>query len=115
MLSRLLLSALESECKDTIFLRYGKKCWPQDQHYHEMVAVPLFLLDKGDDPEEDDGADDGGDDAADDATPVDAKPAEDVAADETADDTNQEVDPEAEADPFHDTACQKASQSTDED
>ena len=75
----------------------------------------LFLLDKGDDPEEDNGADDGSDNLAyEGATPVDAESAQHVSADETADDTNEEVNPKAEAGTFHDFACQKARQRTDE-
>lgn len=76
----------------------------------------LFLFDQGNNPEQDDGADDGGDYLPHDGgTPVDAEPTEDVTADEATDNSNEEVDPEAETGTFHDFACQKACQCSDED
>ena len=82
-----------------------------------MLLMEYFLsfLYQGDDPKEDDSADDGGDNLTHyGSAPVDAEPAEDVAADETANDTDKEINPEAEAGTFHDFACQKTCQCTDE-
>ena len=79
-----------------------------------LRSHPLFLLDKRNDPEEDDGADNGGDNLAHKgAAPVDSEPAEDVAANEAADDSDEEVNPETKAGPFHNLACQKTGQCTD--
>lgn len=80
-----------------------------------LRSHPLFLLDKRDNPEEDDGTDYGGDNLAHKGTaPVDTKPAKNVAADKAANDTDEEVNPEAEAGTFHDFACQETGQRTDE-
>lgn len=79
-----------------------------------LMYYSLFLLYKGDDPEQDDGADDSSDNLPNEGgAPVDTKPAEDVAADETANDTDKEINPEAEAGTFHDFACQETCQCTD--
>ena len=86
--------------------------WLTDTANHPLTVRAgrvLFLLDKGDDPEEDDGADDGGDDLSHEgAAPMDAEPSEDVTADEATDDTDEEVNPEAETGTFHQLAGKKS-------
>jgi hypothetical protein len=78
------------------------------------LDYPLFLLDKGDNPEEKHSADDSGDDLShESATPMDTKPSEDIAADKTTDNTHKKVDQKAETGSFHDFACQKTSQGSD--
>lgn len=94
---------------------FAKKTLAESQRNVRGLGVSLLFLDKGNDPEEDNGADNGGDDLAyKGSTPVDTKPTQDIAADKTADNTNQKVNPEAEAGTLHDFTCQETGKCTDE-
>ena len=70
MLFLLTSFALESKCKNTQNNQTDKKYLQKKKRWRRAsvnvkgLGVSLLFLDKGDDPEEDDGADDGGDDLA---------------------------------------------------